>query len=55
VAVAIDPGGEISNTYLNNDEGLMIIDLKADSLKSVREHRMKYFLPNRRPEIYTLD
>jgi len=55
VAVAIDPSGEILNTYLSNDEGLLIIDLKAETLKSVREHRMKFFLPTRRPELYKLD
>jgi N-carbamoylputrescine amidase len=54
VAVAIDPAGEILDTYLSNDEGLLMIDLKADILRSVRKHRMKYFLPNRRPEIYNL-
>jgi N-carbamoylputrescine amidase len=54
VAVAIDPAGEILDTYVSNDEGLLMIDLKADILRSVRKHRMKYFLPNRRPEIYNL-
>lgn len=54
VAVAIDPTGEVSNTYLSKAEGLIVIDLKAEKLKSVRKHRMKFFLPNRRPEIYKL-
>ena len=55
VAVAIDPSGEVLNTQLSNDEDLLFIDLKANALKNVRTHRMKYFLPNRRPEIYKLD
>jgi N-carbamoylputrescine amidase len=55
VAVGIKPDGEILDTYLSEDEGLMVIELKADLLESVRKHRMKFFLPHRRPEIYKLD
>ena len=25
---------------------------KTDDLSAVRDHRMRYFLPNRRPELY---
>jgi len=54
LAVAIDPSGDILDTSLRADEGLMIVDLKASLLKNVRNHRMKYFLPDRRPEVYKL-
>ncbi len=52
LAVAIDPSGQIIDKNLSGEPGLLMVDLKADSLKHVREHRMRYFLPNRRPEIY---
>ena len=52
VAVAIDPSGEIINTYTSEKEGMLIVDLEANALESVRSHRMKFFLPNRRPDTY---
>jgi len=50
--VAIDPSGRIMAKDLSGEPGLLIVDLTSEDLKRVREHRMRYFLPNRRPEIY---
>jgi hypothetical protein len=33
---------------------MLTADLKGGVLKEMREHRMKYFLPNRRPHLYGL-
>ena len=52
VAVVIDPSGEILDNDTSGREGLLITDLKADRLTAVRGHRMRYFLPNRRPDLY---
>jgi predicted amidohydrolase len=52
VALAIDPLGRIIQSYTGDYEHLMIVDLKSEMLDSVRNHKMRYFLPNRRPEIY---
>jgi N-carbamoylputrescine amidase len=52
VAVVIDPSGEIINQNISGEDGLIISELKAETLNAVRSHRMRYFLPNRRPEIY---
>lgn len=54
IALVIGPDGKIVKQYLANEEGLLLVDLKAALLKSVRQHRMRYFLPHRRPEIYQL-
>ena len=53
VAVVIDPAGEILDNDISGREGLIISDLTADRMAAVRAHRMRYFLPNRRPEIYS--
>ena len=53
LAVAIGPSGNVIQGYLENREGVLLVDLKGDELTAVRSHRMRYFLPNRRPEIYT--
>ncbi|RUA01567.1 MAG: nitrilase, partial [Deltaproteobacteria bacterium] len=49
---AIGPSGKVIDRYLDGREGIMVVDLAAADLSAVREHRMRYFLPNRRPEIY---
>jgi N-carbamoylputrescine amidase len=51
-AVVIDPSGNILDQKLDDQEGLLVVDLDAGALEHVREHRMRYFLPNRRPELY---
>lgn len=51
VAVALDPAGNVLEKRLNEGEDMLVIHLRADDLKEVRDHRMRFFLPNRRPEI----
>ena len=53
VAVAIDPSGEIMKKDISGKDGVLVVDLKSDTLEAVRGHRMRYFLPNRRPEMYS--
>jgi len=52
LAVAIGPSGKVVDRYLDGREGMMVVDLAAADLSTVRGHRMRYFLPNRRPEVY---
>ncbi|RTZ99426.1 MAG: nitrilase [Deltaproteobacteria bacterium] len=52
LSVAIGPSGKVIDRYLDGREGIMVVDLAAADLSAVREHRMRFFLPNRRPEIY---
>ncbi|MDJ0801366.1 MAG: nitrilase-related carbon-nitrogen hydrolase [Desulfobacterales bacterium] len=53
VAVAIGPGGQILAQDVSGQEGLLCVDLKRAELEAVRGHRMRYFLPNRRPDLYS--
>ena len=52
VAVILGPDGRILAKYIGWEEGVVFAELKAEMLKEIREHRMKYFLNNRRPELY---
>jgi N-carbamoylputrescine amidase len=54
VAVVIGPDGRILQQYVADQEGLLLVDLKSTLLSSVRRHRMRYFLPHRRPDAYRL-
>lgn len=51
-AVVFSPSGEIIATRLSGASGLLVADLTADRLHHVRNHRMRYFFPNRRPDLY---
>ncbi len=52
IAMVIDPSGHVIDTYTCRKEGLLVTELKAEALNHVRNHRMRFFLPNRRPELY---
>ena len=52
LAVIIGPSGNIVKDRIIGREGMLVADLTADDLSAVRDHKMRYFLPNRRPELY---
>ncbi|MGD9277052.1 MAG: hypothetical protein PVG37_00585, partial [Desulfobacterales bacterium] len=52
IALIIGPSGEVIHKDLSGKEGLLLANLKAEDLNRVRSHRMRYFIPNRRPELY---
>ena len=54
VALIIGPKGEILAQAAGNEDQLVVADLKAEELNNVKEGRMGYFLPIRRPEVYGL-
>ncbi|MGD8369486.1 MAG: nitrilase-related carbon-nitrogen hydrolase [Desulfobacterales bacterium] len=51
--VVLDPSGEVIGKDLSGQEGILFADLKQEALERVRGHEMRYFFPNRRPELYT--
>jgi N-carbamoylputrescine amidase len=52
VAIALNPSGRVMNCYRGYEEQTMVVHLTKGELEETRNHRMKYFLPNRRPELY---
>ncbi len=54
LAVALSPGGHVLAQHTEGGEAIMVVDLQADELTAVRNHPMRFFLPHRRPEIYSL-
>jgi N-carbamoylputrescine amidase len=54
VALFLGPSGEILGKKVNDEEGMLVADLKADDLARVRNHRMRYFLPNRRSDLFEI-
>ncbi len=52
VALVLGPDGQILERYAGPDEKLIFARLEPEKLENLRQHRMKYFLPQRRPELY---
>jgi N-carbamoylputrescine amidase len=52
-ALAISPSGEVIGADTQSRPSMLLVDLKASDLTDVRNHPMRHFFPNRRPEIYT--
>jgi predicted amidohydrolase len=51
VALTIGPSGKIIDKLISQDEGFIVSDLNKSDLDKVRNHRMRYFLPNRRSSL----
>lgn len=51
-AVIIDPSGWVRQTWLEGEAGMLLANLRAADLDHVRGHGMRYFLPNRRTELF---
>jgi N-carbamoylputrescine amidase len=52
IAMVIGPDGGILARRSSSRETMLVFDLKARLLDSVRGHPMRYFLPSRRPDLY---
>jgi predicted amidohydrolase len=52
VILALDPQGRALERYSGNEETMLLVELKAKALEETRAHRMKYFIPQRRTELY---
>jgi len=53
IALVIDPSGNVIDKDLSGKENMIVIDLKNSDLSKVRNHKMRYFLPNRRSDLRT--
>ncbi len=51
-SMMVAPDGRVIASRREKFEGMLVEDLSGDTLTKVRKHRMRYFLPSRRPELY---
>lgn len=51
-SLVIDPSGTIVGKGEQGGEAMLLADLKQSQLKAVREHPMRHFHPQRRPDLY---
>jgi N-carbamoylputrescine amidase len=53
VVVALSPAGNVMGKYVGTHEEMLLVDFQRDEIEEIRKHRMAYFIPNRRPELYS--
>jgi len=51
-ALFISPDGYVAASLKTETGGMLVHRLRREELDAVRSHRMRYFLPNRRPDLY---
>lgn len=54
IALAINPSGELLRSETGDMETILMFDVQSKELDYVRQHRMRYFLPQRRADIYSI-
>ncbi len=54
ISLLIGPDGNMLYHSIDNNEGLHIVTLDKSVLSGVRNHKMKYFLPNRRQDLFKI-
>jgi predicted amidohydrolase len=52
LGLVIGPSGDVIEKNTSGKEGIIFADLRAEDLDKIRGNKMRYFLPNRRPEMY---
>jgi N-carbamoylputrescine amidase len=52
LALVLNPSGEVVAEHVSEEETVLFSNLKLADLSHVRDNRMRFFLPNRRPDLY---
>jgi len=51
-AIILAPSGDVIASDTSDSETLLVADLTVETLGGVRNHKMRYFFPNRRPDLF---
>ena len=52
LALLIGPDGNIISKFIDPNEQIHTVDIDLSAIDRVRSHRMRYFLPNRRSDLF---
>ncbi len=52
IALVLSPSGKVTDRLPGDGETMLTTTLRRKELLEVRSHRMRYFLPHRRPDLY---
>ncbi|WP_027360299.1 nitrilase-related carbon-nitrogen hydrolase [Desulforegula conservatrix] len=54
VALVVSPSGELESSLLTENDDILYLEFSKKTLADFRSSRMKYFLPNRRTDLFDL-
>jgi N-carbamoylputrescine amidase len=54
ISLFIGPDGNVIDHCLDSAEGVHYIEIQKSALNRVRSHKMRYFLPNRRTDLFDI-
>jgi N-carbamoylputrescine amidase len=54
VSIFIGPDGNIIYKSIDKTQGIHLIQIDKDILNKIRSHKMRYFLPNRRSDLFKI-
>lgn len=54
ISVLIGPDGNVIYKSIDDTEGIHMIRIEKELLNEIRSHKMKYFLPNRREDLFNI-
>ena len=54
VGIFIGPDGKVISKTIGNQEALHMITIDTLHLKQIRSHKMRYFIPNRRTDLFNI-
>lgn len=52
ISVFIGPDGNVLSRTLDGRAGIHMIEINTEALRQIRTHQMRYFLPNRRSDLF---
>ena len=55
ISLLIGPDGHVVDSRTDGQEGIHLVRLDKAQIKKIRDHKMKYFLPNRRNDLFNLE
>lgn len=54
IALVVSPSGELQSSLLTENDDILYFEISKNDLADFRSSRMKYFLPNRRTDLFDL-
>jgi len=54
ISLLIGPDGNVLHKSVDPEEGMYLVNIERSALDKVRSHKMRYFLPNRRDDLFII-
>ncbi len=55
ISLIIGPDGKVKSHEIDGKPGIHMVDIDIDFIKKIQSHQMRYFLPNRRNDLFDME